>query len=323
MKQWWAIPGPDGAVPELREVETPVPGPGQVLVRMSAAGVNRGELIGGRQLRVDNPKAQPAPSGIEVAGTIEALGPQVEGWSQGDRVIARGRACYAESVVVDSAALMPSPKQLDDVEAAAIPNVFVTAHDAIVTAANVTSDDTVVITAGSSGVGTAALQIVKHLGATAVATTRSMAKAEALTDLGAELVVDTTETDWVARLTGQLGRPTCVIDQVGGELFSEVVSSLDVLGRYVSVGRNGGPTATIDLDLLARQRLTLVGVTFRTRTPTEALACSQRFAEHLLPHFDNGELRPVVDRSFPFGELPAAHEYMRSDAQLGKILLTR
>lgn len=321
MKQWWAVPGPDGAVPELRDVETPVPATGQVLVKMAATGVNRGELIGGRQLRIGNPKAQPAPSGIEVAGTIEALGPGVDGWSVGDRVMARGRACYAESVVLESAALMPSPVNLDDVEAAAIPNVFVTAHDAIVTAANVTSDDIVVITAGSSGVGTAALQIVKHLGATAAATTRSMAKAEALAALGADLVVDTTDSAWAAQLTSELGRPTCVIDQVGGALFPDVVSCLEVLGRYVSVGRNGGPMSTIDLDLLARNRLTLIGVTFRTRSPAEALACGRRFAEDLLPLFDTGELRPVVDRSFPLEQLAAAHDYMRSDAQLGKILL--
>ena len=322
MKQWWAVPGPEGAVPELRDVEAPTAGDGQVLVKMAAAGVNRGELIGGRQLRTDNPNAKPAPSGIELAGTIEAVGSGVEGWSVGDRVMARGRGCYAESVVVDAAALMASPAGLDDVEAAAVPNVFVTAHDAIVSAANVTAEDTVVVTAGSSGVGTAAIQIVKALGATAVATTRSMSKADALTGLGADAVADTTAADWVATMIEKVGRPTCVIDQVGGDLFVDVVGSLDVLGRYVSVGRNGGPTSTIDLDLLAKNRLSLIGVTFRSRTPEEALACSVRFADDLLPLFDSGQLRPVVDKSFAFDDLPGAHEYMRSDSQFGKILLT-
>lgn len=321
MKQWWAVPGPDGAVPEQRDVETPTPADGQVVVKMAAAGVNRGELIGGRQLRTDNPNAKPAPSGIEVAGTIEAVGAGVDGWSVGDRVMARGQRCYAESVVLDAAALMPTPAGLSDVEAAAIPNVFVTAHDAIVTAANVTADDIVVVTAGSSGVGTAAIQIVKALGATAVATTRSMSKAVALTGLGADAVADTSDPDWVATMIEQVGRPTCVIDQVGGELFPEVVGTLDVLGRYVSVGRNGGPASTIDLDLLAKNRLSLIGVTFRTRTPAEALACSRRFAEDLLPLFDTGQLRPVVDRSFGFDDLSGAYEYMRSDNQFGKILL--
>lgn len=170
MKQWWVRPGEKGAVAELREVERPVPGAAEVLVRMAGAGINRGELIAGRLLRTDNPAARPRPSGIELAGTVEAVGAGVEGWAVGDRVMARGAACHAELAVVDAAALMASPARLTDVEAAAIPNVFVTAHDAVVTAAGVAEGDTVLVTAGSSGVGTAAIQIVAHLGATAIAT---------------------------------------------------------------------------------------------------------------------------------------------------------
>ncbi len=321
MKQWWVVPGETGAVTELRDVDVPSPGGGQVLVRTAGAGVNRGELIAGRLLRRDNPKARPARSGIEIAGTVEALGAGVDGWAVGDRVMARATACHAELVVVDAVALMPSPATLTDVEAGAIPNVFVTAHDAIITAADVTAEDTVLITAGSSGVGTAAIQIAKHLGATIVATTRSPAKATALTGLGADLVVDTSSSDWSSSMIEQVGPVTCVIDQVGGDLFPDLVGALDVLGRYVSVGRNAGSSSTIDLDLLARNRLTLIGVTFRTRSPAEALECSSRFADDLLPLFDTGDLRPVVDRTFPLSDLPAAHDYMRSDAQFGKILM--
>ena len=321
MKQWWVVPGATGAVTELREVEVPAPGAGQVLVRMAGAGVNRGELISGRLLRTDNPKARPARSGIEIAGTVEALGGGVDGWAVGDRVMARGTACHAELAVVEAAALMPSPAALSEVEAAAIPNVFVTAHDAIVTAAQVTAGDLVLITAGSSGVGTAAIQIVKRLGATAIATTRSPSKAPALTELGADVVVDTSATGESRSIVDRAGKVSCVIDQVGGDLFPELLAALDVAGRYVSVGRNAGSASTIDLDRLARNRLTLIGVTFRTRTPDEALGCSRRFADDLLPLFDTGELRPVVDRTFPLDDLPAAHEYMASDAQLGKIVL--
>lgn len=321
MKQWWVVPGETGAITELRDVEVPAPRPGQVLVRMAGAGVNRGELISGRLLRTDNPGARPMRSGIEIAGTIEGLGDGVDAWSVGDRVMARGTACHAELALVDAAALMPSPAGMTDVDAAAIPNVFVTAHDAVVTAAGVTAGDRVLITAGSSGVGTAAIQIAKHLGATAVATTRSPEKAAALIEIGADAVVDTSVTDWSSAMVEQAGPVTCVIDQVGGDLFPHLVNTLDVLGRYVSVGRNAGPTSTIDLDLLARNRLTLIGVTFRTRTPAEALECSRRFADDLLPLFDTGALRPVVDRTFALDDLPAAHEYMRGDTQLGKIIL--
>ncbi|MGB5756727.1 MAG: zinc-binding dehydrogenase [Acidimicrobiales bacterium] len=321
MKQWWVVPGEAGAVTELRDVEVPTPGSGQVLVRMAGAGVNRGELISGRLLRSDNPNARPTPSGIEIAGTVEAVGAGVDGWSVGDRVMARGRACHAELAVVDAAALMPSPVGMTDVEAAAIPNVFVTAHDAIVTAAGVTAGDKVLITAGSSGVGTAAIQISKHLGATTIATTRSPDKVAALTDLGADLTVDTSTVGWSSSLVEQAGPVTCVIDQVGGDLFPDLLGTLDVLGRYVSVGRNGGPMSRIDLDLLARNRLTLIGVTFRTRTPAESLECTRSFANDLLPLFDTGVLRPAIDRTFRLGDLQAAHEYMRSDAQVGKIIL--
>ncbi len=321
MKQWWAVPGESGAISDLRDVDEPSPETGRVLVRMAGAGVNRGELIGGRLLRTDNPRARPSRSGIEVAGTIEELGANVTGWAVGDRVMARATACYAELVAVDAAALMPIPQGLSDAEAAAIPNVFVTAHDAIVTAANVIAGDTVLITAGSSGVGTAAIQIAKHLGATVVATTRSMGKAPALTSLGADLVVDTTTPDWVATVIDQVGPVSCVIDQVGGDLFPQLMLAMGLRGRFVGVGRNAGSASSIDLDLLARNQLTLKGVTFRTRTPDEALECSRRFAADLLPAFETGELRPVLDRTFPLEQLPAAHDYMRSDAQLGKIVL--
>lgn len=321
MKQWWVVPGESEAVVELRDVEMPSPANHQVRVRMAGAGVNRGELIAGRQLRTDNPRARPSPAGIEVAGTIERLGAEVTGWAVGDRVMARATACYAELVVVDAAALMPVPSGLPDAEAAAIPNVFVTAHDAIVTAANVAATDTVLITAGSSGVGTAAIQIANHLGATTVATTRSVGKADALTDLGADLVVDTTNPDWVATMIDQSGPVSCVIDQVGGDLFPQLMEAMGVGGRFVGVGRNAGSASEIDLDLLARNRLTLIGVTFRTRSREEALECSQRFAADLLPAFETGELRPVLDRTFPLEHLPAARAYMRSDTHFGKIVL--
>ena len=321
MKQWWAVPGENGAVSELRDVRVPTPGFGEVLVRMAGAGVNRGELMFNRVLRTDNPKARAVRSGIEIAGVIETLGDGVDGWSVGDRVMARGVACHAEAALVDVEALMPSPVDLSDVEAAAIPNVFVTAHDAIVTVAGVMAADKVLITAGSSGVGTAAIQIVKHLGATAIATTRSPAKAAALVDLGADHVADTSSPDWLSSMVDQIGPVTCVIDQVGGDLFPGLLSALEVLGRYVSVGRNAGSASTIDLDLVARNRLTLVGVTFRTRSPIEVLECSRRFAADLWSSFGSGALRPVVDRTFGLDDLPGAHEYMGSNAQFGKILL--
>ena len=322
MKQWWVVPGPSGGQLELRDVPVPEPGPGQVLVRMAGAGVNRGELLSLPALRADIPRAQAGPSGIELAGTIEAVGPGVTGWAAGDRVMARGRACHAEAALVDAEALMASPTGLGDAEAAAIPNVFVTAHDAIVSAAGLRAGESVLVTAGSSGVGTAAIQIAAHLGAGPVlATTRSAAKADALRALGATAVVDTSADGWAQRLVADHGRADVVIDQVGGRLFPGLLAAMAVTGRYVSVGRNDATTSTIDLDLVARNRLTLIGVTFRTRSAAEALACSRRFADDLLPAFTTGELHPVLDRMFPLDDLPAAHAYVAGDTQIGKVVL--
>ncbi len=322
MRQWWLVPGPEGGTSQLREVDQPSPGPTEVLVEVKGTAINRGELLARPAMVTSNPSARAAPSGIEFAGVVTECGSEIVGWSVGDRVMGRGRACHAEAVVVDAAALMPIPASLSFESAAAVPNVFVTAHDASVTAARVRAGESVLVTAGSSGVGTAAIQIARHLGASSVlATTRSPAKADALRRLGATDVIDTTDQAWAERVRDRTGGVDVVIDQVGGELFEPVLRTMAIEGRFVSVGRNGGKHATIDLDLVARLRLTLIGVTFRTRTNAEALACSQRFADELLGAFDTGDLRPVLDRTFPLDELPEAHHYMGSDHQVGKIVL--
>lgn len=324
MLQWWTVPGEAGGVLEPRQVARPEPGPGQVLVKVHGAGVNRGELIGKALLRKDNPSASARTSGIECAGVVIALGSDTSGYGGGDKIMARGTACHAEYVVIDAAALMPVPAHLSLVEAAAIPNVFVTAHDAIVTNAGLKPGEKILVTAGSSGVGSAAIQIARFLGAgSVVATTRNPDKVNHLKEIGADHVIDTTSEQWseeVIELSG--GGVDIVIDQVGGAIFDQLVRSMAVKARYVSVGRNAGATAALDLDLLALKRLNLIGVTFRTRNQEEALACSQQFARDLLPAFDSGELKPVLDRSFALNQLPAAHDYMKSDEQFGKIVLT-
>jgi NADPH2:quinone reductase len=192
MKAWFTVPGPEGATRELRDIPVPTPSSGQVVVAVRAAGTNRGELIRGAQVRSGTPAASPARAGTEFAGEIAALGDGVSGWKQGDRVMGRAVGSYAECVVASPRALMRIPDGMAWAEAAAIPNVFVTAHDALVTNAAVAPGESVMVTAGPSGVGTVAIQIARHLGANPVlATTRSPAKAAALRALGAHEVVDT------------------------------------------------------------------------------------------------------------------------------------
>lgn len=321
MKAWFAVPAPKGAVFEMREAEVPAAGAGQVLVAVRAAGTNRGELIRGAEMRSGNPSR----AGSEFGGEIAAVGAGVTGWRAGDRVMGRANGSYAPYTVADARALMRVPDGMGWAEAASVPNVFVTAHDALVTNAAGASGDTVVVTAGSSGVGTAAIQIARHIGASAVvATTRAPAKAAALRALGAHEVVDTREAGWpdaVLRAVGEHGVDV-IIDQVGGPLLPGCIKTLALEGRLVSVGRSGGRSGECDLDEVARKRARIIGVTFRTRTAEQSLACSERFAAHLLDAVAKGKLRPVLDRSFPFERLPDAHAYMLSDAQTGKIVLT-
>jgi len=325
MKAWFAVPGPEGAVFEFRESPVPAPGPGQVVVAVRAAGTNRGELIRGAQLRVANAPVSPARAGTEFAGEIAALGDGVSGWTPGDRVMGRAVGSYAQYVVAHQRALMRIPDRMPWAEAAAIPNVFVTAHDALVTNAAARPGESVMVTAGPSGVGTAAIQIARHIGANPVlATTRTPAKAAALRALGAHETIDTRDAgkwvDAVMRATADRGVDV-IIDHVGGPMLADNIRVLALKARLVSVGRNAGRVGECDLDEVARKRASIIGVTFRTRTPEESLVCSERFSAHLLDTVAKGALKPVLDRTFPFDRLTDAHKYMLSDAQTGKIVL--
>jgi len=325
MKAWFTVPGPDGATRELREVPEPAVSSGHVVVSVRAAGTNRGELIRGAALRAGASAAKPAPAGTEFAGEIASVGPGVSGWKAGDRVMGRAVGSYAEFVTAAARALMRIPDGLSWAEAAAIPNVYVTAHDALVTNAAVAAGEAVMVTAAPSGVGTAALQIARHLAASPViATTRSAGKATALRALGAHEVIDVTKTGWVdAVMTATSGNGVdVIIDHVGGPMLADNITVLALKARLVSVGRNAGRVGDCDLDEIARKRASIIGVTFRTRSSDEALACSERFAAHLLPAFATGALKPVLDRTFPFDRLRDAHAHMLSDTQIGKIVLT-
>ena len=324
MKAWFAVPGPEGAVFELRETQAPAAGPGQVVVAVRAAGVNRGELIRGAQARSTGPAANPTRAGGEFAGEIASVGEGVTGFKPGDRVMGRTAGSYAQLTAASARALMRVPDGMGWAEAAAIPNVYVTAHDAIVTNGEAKPGESVVVTAAPSGVGTAAIQIARYIGANPViATTRTAAKAAALKALGAHEVVDTREAGWADKVLAATGGRgvDVIIDHVGGAMLPENIRTLALKGRLVSVGRNAGFSGECNLDEIARKRARIIGVTFRTRTPEESLQCSERCAAHLGDAIAKGALKPVLDRTFAFEALHDAHKYMLSDAQTGKIVL--
>ena len=327
MKALFVVAGPEGGCFEFRDVPKTNPGPGQARVRVRASGLNRGVLLLAAALRGDPSGVDPVPAGIEFAGTVDALGPGVAGLSPGDRVMGRGPAGTAEYVTLDARFLVPVPEGWSWAEAAAVPNVFITSHDAIVTNARLRAGETLMVTAGSSGVGTASIQIARELGAQQVlATTRSPgSKGGVLRSLGTNVVVDTTGPDWhetVLEATGGRGVDV-IIDTVGAPLLAGNLQALALCGRMIGVGRTGGRVAEIDLNLVALKRVSLIGVTFRTRTEEEDIDCTRRFADDLMPALEQGRLRPVLHRSFPWEDVDAAYESLTADTHVGKIVVVQ
>jgi NADPH2:quinone reductase len=311
------VPRPGGAEVEVREVEPPQPMPGEVLVRVRAAGLNRGELT----TRAALTSGPPQPTGIEFAGEVVELGAGTHRLRIGDRVMGHWRAGQAEFVAVDARLLMPVPARLSWIEAAAWLNVFVTAHDAIVTHAGLRAGESILVTAASSGIGVAALQIARLLGAAPVlGSSRSAAKLAKLAAYGMTVGVGPGDSEAVTAATGGDGVDV-VIDSVGAGALGSNLRALAVRGRMVSVGRLAGNCDEIDLDQLALKRGQLIGVTFRTRSKEERIACVQRCAADLWQALNDGRVDPVVHQTFAMADVKAAHEAMARNEHIGKIVL--
>ena len=320
MKAMRIVPGPTGGRLEVHEVPVPVPGPDQVRVRVRAAGVNRGELnIVRRAVAGD-----PLPSGVEFAGEVDAVGPDVRGWRVGERVMGHGPGGHAQHVLAAPGALMAVPDRLDWIEAAAFPNVFATSHDALVTEGGLRAGDVVLVNAASSGIGTAAIQIAALSGAAQViATSRSADKLGRLRALGATATVDTSReslTDAVAAATGGRG-VDLIVDSIGAPVFEDNLRCLAVRGRLVNIGRLGGSIARIDLEQLWLKRLRLIGVTFRTRTEAERIAVVQACARDLLAPLAAGRIALPVERVLPLEALADAHATLEAGRHVGKVVL--
>ena len=314
----------DADVLSVVTVPDPEPGPEEVLVAVRATALNRADLLQrmGRYPEPGPPRAYEIP-GMELAGTVVARGVRVSDWNIGDRVmgIVAGGA-YAELIVVHERQLLPVPNAVGVADAAAIPEVFITAWDAMVVQGGLTPGRSVLVLAGASGVGTAAIQVAKALGARVI-TTASTTKVDACRALGADVVVDYTQDDFVeAAWESTRGRGVdVVIDLVGGDYLAGNVRALRTGGTIVQVGVLAGGRAQIDLGALIPKRAHLVGTVLRARPLEEKIAVTQRFRTEVLPWFGSGRLRPVIDRRFPLAAIASAHRYMETNANVGKILV--
>jgi NADPH:quinone reductase len=312
--------GPE--VLELREVPDPEPGPEEVLVAVVATALNRADLLQRRGFYPGPPMEHEIP-GLEFAGRVAACGSRVREWRAGDEVmgIVSGGG-YAESITVHERQVVRVPEGVSVADAAAIPEVFITAFDALVLQGGLTTGRTALVHAGGSGVGTAAVQIAKALGAHVIATA-SAAKVGPVHDLGADLVVDYRTTDWVEeamRLSRGRGVDV-VLDVIGGDYVNRNIEALAVGGRIVQVGVMGGGSAPVDIGRLLPKRAAIIGTVLRARPIEEKIAVTQRFAHELLPLFDDGRLRPVIDSRYRLERVAEAHERMEENTNVGKILL--
>lgn len=310
----------------VSERADPRPGPGQLLVRVRAAGLNRADLYARTgSYRVGDPTVPPQAfvGGGELAGEVEAVGEGVTGWQPGQRVMAMGRG-WAELAVVDADVALPVPEGARWEEAGGTPVALLTAHDALRTNGRWAPGESLLIHAVTSGVGVMALRLAKVLGASPVlGTTRSPHKLAQLAELGLDVGIDlgTEElAEVVARHTDGRGVDV-VMDNVGAPVLGPTIEAAAVLARIVQVGRLGGRHAEIDLDELARKRISLVGVTFRTRTAHERAeivrACLADVGEALAA----GRLRPLVHDVFPLSRVEAAMDALAGDRHVGKLVL--
>ena len=313
--------GPEVLV--ITESADPVPGPEEVLVRVHATALNRADLLQRMGMYPNPSPADDEIPGLEFAGEVVSCGPRVLMWRPGDRVmgIVSGGA-YAEKLVIHERQAMEVPAGMSWTDAAAIPEVFITAWDALVVQGGLTSGRWAMVHAGASGVGTAAIQICRAIGARVIVTC-SAGKGQACRGLGADVVVDYGSQDFVEaarEATGGAGVDV-VLDVIGGEYVEKNVAALAVKGRIIQVGVMAGKPLPFNVGLLLGKRATITGTVLRARPTEEKIAISRRFAAEMLPLFSTGALRPVVDSVYSFADVAEAQQRMASNANTGKIVL--
>ncbi len=307
---------------EIQDVEMPEPVGDQVRVRVRASGINRADLLqraGGYPAPAGSPSNIP---GLEFAGEVDAVGPLARMWKPGQRVMGlAGGGAQAQYIVVHEGLLVEIPPNLDFEQAAAIPEAFMTAHDALFTQAGLQMGERVLIHAAGSGVGTAAIQLAHAAGATTFGTSRTPDKLERAKALGLDMGLSNQNfAEAVNRLTGG-GGVHVVIDFIGAPYMEQNLQALAMWGRMVFLATMGGTQANVNLGMLMGKRISMRGVTLRTRTLEEKLAVTRRFATSVVPLLANGKIKPVIEHVYAFDEIGEVHRVMGENKNFGKLIV--
>jgi len=313
--------GPEMLVPEQRPM--PVPGEGELLIRVRAAGVNRPDVMQRKGL-YPAPKGAPDIPGLEIAGEIAALGPAIKRWKEGDRVMALVvGGGYAEYCLAYALHTLPV-STLPVIDAAAVPETTFTVWHNVFERGGLKDGETLLVHGGSSGIGTTAIQLAKAFGAKVFVTAGSEEKCEACRKLGADLAVNYKTGDFVAAVkdaTGGKGADV-ILDMVGGDYIERNYEAASVEGRIVQIAFQGSPKATVDFRRIMLKRLHHTGSTLRARSVADKGAIARAVEEKVLPLLASGKVKPILFKTFPLREAAAAHALMESSAHIGKIVLT-
>jgi putative PIG3 family NAD(P)H quinone oxidoreductase len=313
--------GPE--VLQWAEVEDPRPGPGEVVIEVTAAGVNRADLMQ-RQGHYPPPQGAPPYLGLECSGTITAVGSEVTAWQPGDRACALlAGGGYAERVAVPAGQLLPVPGTTTLAEAAALPETACTVYSNVFMGAHLAAGETLLIHGGGSGIGTIAIQLAKDAGAIVAVTAGSAEKLDACRKLGADITINYREEDFVAKLRDATsGRGADVIlDIVGGAYLARNIAALAPDGRIANIGLQQGRKAELDLGALMTKRGTIMSTSLRARPTAQKAQIVAAVTENVWPLVEAGVIRPVIDRELPMTEAAEAHRIMTASTHLGKILL--
>lgn len=305
-------------LPELRAQD--------LLVRVKAAGLNRAEILWRQGRYGERPGFGDNDDiiGLEVAGTVAAMGSAVSGWKIGDRVMGLvGGGAYAQYARMDARLAMPIPAGMPDVEAGGIPEAMITAHQMLMFLGQMKSGDRVLIHGAGGGVGTTMIQMASAAGAGTIVTTSSAGKRQQLKQLGVDIAVDYASEDFVQVIHDQVtgGQVDVVVCNMGAGYLERNITSLGIFGRLVQLGLQGGPRETLPLDLLLRKCLTVTGSVMKSQTPEQKQAMTQRFVDRWMPALEQRTLLPRIEKVYPLAEVVAAHSHLENRQPFGKIIL--